>query len=86
MAHCMRLEDLTDYVRDKIVNEKWSHRQLSEYLQARYPGLRGFSVRNIERFCAAKGIHRTCRIPTLDLDKVVSEAVTMVRLELQPHT
>ena len=86
MAHCMRLEDLTDYVRDKIVNENWSHRQLSEYLQARYPGLRGFSVRNIERFCAAKGIHRTCRIPTLDLDKVVSEAVTMVRLELQPHT
>ena len=41
MAHCMRLEDLTDYVRDKIVNEKWSHLQLSEYLQARYPGLRG---------------------------------------------
>ena len=83
MAHYMHLEDLTDYVREKIVNEKWSHRQLSGYLQARYPGLRGFSVWNIERFCAAKGIHR---IATLDLDKVVSEAVTMVRLKLQSHT
>ena len=78
------LEDLEDFVREKVEKDKWTLTWLSEYLRGRYPETRGFSVRTIERFCSTKGIHRTSRLGTDDLDKTVAEAVNMVHSILFP--
>jgi hypothetical protein len=73
------LEQLEDLVRDLVEQRRWSHSRVSDYLQQTYPGTRGLSLRSIQRFCSAKGIHRTSRLDDTQVDEVVSEAVNMVR-------
>ena len=41
----MALEEVEDFVRQKIEVEKCTHKQLSSELQQCYPGEKGFSVR-----------------------------------------
>ncbi len=53
------LEGLEDFVRDKVEKERWTHKQISAFLEGIHPGQRGFSVRSVERFCSYKGIHKT---------------------------
>jgi hypothetical protein len=72
------LEQLEDLVRDLVEQRRWSHSRVSDYLQQTYPGTRGLSLRSIQRFCSAKGIHRTSRLDDTQVDEVVSEAVNMV--------
>lgn len=66
------------FIRQKIEGEKWSHREISEYLATSHPGHRGFSVRSIQRFCAEFDIHKTSRIGDTELKNAVSKAVEMV--------
>ena len=73
------LEEYEDYVREKVVIEKYSHKQLSDELQRAFPDERGFSVRSIKRFCSEKSIKKTCNIDDQELDEVVSSAVSQVR-------
>ena len=73
------LSDLADCIREKIQKYRWTHKELSEYLRVRYPGVRGFSVRSIERFCSTYDLHKTTRIPDTTLDTVVTSAVNKVR-------
>ena len=73
------LEGFEDLIRDKIENERWTHKQISTFLMESCPGQRGFSVRSIERFCGNKGIHKTSRIDDRSLDVAVSTATAMVR-------
>ena len=54
----MALEELEDFVRQKIEVEKCTHKQLSSQLQQCYPGEKGFSLRSIEHFCSEKEIKR----------------------------
>ena len=72
------LEVLEALIREKVESEKWSHRRLSTYLQQLYPGERGFSVRSLERFCSAKGIHKTSRLSEPEIDTAVSDNITKV--------
>ncbi len=72
------LEGLEDYIREKIEKERWTHSQLSAHLLHIYPGLRGTSIRSLERFCSAKGIHKTARLSTQQLDQAVADAVAKV--------
>ena len=78
MAVNMTLQDMEDFIRDKIMMENWTHSRISLYLKRLYPGCRGFSVRSIERFCSDKGIHRTSRLDASNLQEVVSEAIRKV--------
>ena len=55
------LEGLEDYVREKIEKEGMTHSQLSLRLRELYLGVRGLSVRFLERFCACKSIRKTSR-------------------------
>lgn len=71
------LDDLEDFVRKKV-KAKWTHKQLSEHLQKKFPGVRGFSVRSIERFCSQQSIHKTARIDDSTLDQAVACAVEKV--------
>lgn len=74
----MQMEELEEFIREKIEREKWTHKKLSVYLQHTYPGQKGFSVRSVVRFCSAKNIHKTSRIEKTDLDIAVQEAVEKV--------
>ena len=53
------LESLEDYVREKIEKEGMTHSQLSVRLCELYLGVRGLSIRSLERFCASKSIRKT---------------------------
>lgn len=72
------LDELEATVREKVENEGWTYGKLSKHLQELYPGVRGFSVRSLERFCAAKNIHRTSRLKAKEVDSVVAGAVSKV--------
>ena len=77
------LDVFEDYIRHKVEVERISHLQLSSDLKARYPGSRGFSVRTIERFCADKGIHKSSRLSSSELEQVVSASVAKVCSKVQ---
>ena len=76
------LEPLEDVVHDKIENEQWTHVKLSTYLQQVYPGVKRFSVPSLERFCHSKNIHKTSRLSKQELDYIVADNVTKVRVFL----
>ena len=65
-------------IREKIEKEHWTHDDLSIFLKEQYPGMRGVSVRSLERFCSSKGISKTARVNTERLDEAVSDAVAKV--------
>ncbi len=71
---------LEPLIKEKIDNELWTHVELSAFLNNRYPGRKGFSVRSLERFCSAKRIHRTGRVGTECLDVAVSDAIAKVHV------
>ena len=72
------LEQFEDFVREEIVVERCTHKQISDELQQSFPGEKGFSVRSMERFCSDRGISKTCDFDDQDLDEVVSSAVLQV--------
>ena len=73
-----KMEQFEQFIREKIVDERWSHGQLKEYFTGQFPGEKGFSIRSIERFCRSKHIHKTSRAGTEIVDEAVSEAVAKV--------
>lgn len=73
------LEEFKDFVREKVVMERCTHKQVSDQLQQFFPGERGFSVRSVERFCKDKGISKTADIDDQNLDEVVTSAVLQVK-------
>ena len=72
------LDGLKDFIRDKIEKHRWTYRQLSNHLLQAYPGERGFSVRSLQRFCAANDIKKTARISDSALNQVVTDAIAKV--------
>ena len=66
------------FIRDRVEKQRWTHKQISAFLEADHPGQRGFSVRSVERFCSNRGIHKTPRINDQKLDEAVSKATEMV--------
>ena len=67
----VKMENFEHFIRQKIVDERWSHGQLKEY----FAGRNRLIVRSIERFCRSKNIHKTSRAGTEIVDEAVSEAV-----------
>ena len=72
------LDAFEDYIREKIEKQHMTHGKLSEILSARLPGVRGLSIRSIERFCQEKGIHKTSRLSQVEVTQAVGEAVAKV--------
>lgn len=75
------LEDHEDFIRKKVVDDKWTHKQINSFLSAKYPGARGISLTSIQRFCKEKEIHKTPRISDGQLQTLVSEAISMVSVK-----
>ena len=72
------LSSFEDVVRRMIMDEDRMHKEVSEFLRGLYPLARGFSVRFIQRFCNAQGIHRTTRLCDALLDERVKASVDKV--------
>ena len=72
------LDDLEDYISHKVEQDHLTHREISQRLQARFPGVRGFSIRSVSRFCQEKGIHKTSRLSQAEVEHVVAEGVAKV--------
>ena len=77
------LEGLEGLIREKIEQDRWSHAQLSDFLKLSYPGVQGFSIRSLQKFCQEKNIHKTSRVTDQELDEAVSNAVSKVCSLLQ---
>lgn len=56
---------------------------LSDLLQTRHPGKRGFGVRSIQRFCQEHGIKRKGFISNESLDQLVRGAVSQASFRVQ---
>lgn len=76
MASCPvpTLESLESIIRDKILKDQNTHKQVSNFLRKKFPWARGFSI----WFCSARGIHKTVRLCDSALDEAVSSAVEKV--------
>ena len=72
------LTDSEGFIRDKIEKGRWTHKQISAFLEENHPGQRGFSVRSVGRFCSYMAIHKTSQIDDNKLDETVSNATDMV--------
>lgn len=72
------LSALEEYVRDQVERHGWTHQKLSDHLKEIYPGVKGFSVRSIERFCQEKNIHKTSRLKPRQVDTLVAGAISEV--------
>ena len=57
-----------------------THAQIAEHMKALHPGVRGFSLRSMERFCSLNGIHKSSRPSDEELDDAVIDAVAQVTL------
>eukprot|EP00731_Ephydatia_muelleri_P004867 Em0002g1043a len=68
-----RHDDLEGYVRKRILEDIWTHEEVSRELKTSYPNDPGLSVRSVKRFCQIHDIHRTARLT----EDVVKEAVTV---------
>lgn len=69
------LEPLEGLIKEKVEMDRWTHAQVSDFLQQNYPGDQGFSIRSIQRFCQEKN---TARVTDQELDEAVSDAVSKV--------
>ena len=76
------LEGLEAFIRKKVEKERWTHVKLSAFLRESYPGMRGVSIRSMERFCSVKGIHKSSRLSKQQLDEAVSDAIAKVYISV----
>lgn len=65
-------------VRKLVVDDRKSHRDISDELRRRYPSTRGLSARSVRRFCETHDIHSTSRVSDLELDAYVRNGVARV--------
>lgn len=59
------ISSLHQVVKEKVEVCRWTHKQVSDYLQQLYLGSRGYSVQTLERFCCEANIHRTSHLVSL---------------------
>ena len=78
MAALCTFPNVEHFIREKIVNERKTLRDVSRELTAMNPGMRGISARSIRRFCHQHNIHATSRLSRFQLDRVVATSIKKV--------
>ena len=61
-----------------IVEDGYTHEQISELLQQQSYGERGFSARRVRRFCSEHDIHYRSNLSDQELDRVIHNGVITV--------
>ncbi len=69
-----------EFVKHLALVRKLSHKEISDELQRRNPGMRGLSEMSVRCFCNMHNIHRTMRMSEEELDEAVFTAVSQVGL------
>ena len=81
------LEDVLDrdFVRRFLVEQKHTYEELVSEIKARYPNLKGCSLRSVKRFCSHQGIRKRMPVSDGELDIAVRAAVSEVRMLTSSH-
>ena len=72
--------DLVDaeWVRNLLQDQNYTMEERAKLLQENFPGVRGCSLRSVQRFCQEHNIKKRTKISDEQLDNVVAEAVAEV--------
>ena len=66
------------YITKLVEKQAKTHREVSEILRQRYPGVEGLSERSVRRYCATNNIQRhDSGLTSVDVDNVVASAITV---------
>ena len=70
-----------DCIRNFIEREGKTAKDVAHILQARFPNMRGFSIRDVQMYCNERGITSPAKTRINDnaLDSVVKDAVAQVK-------
>jgi len=72
------LSDCEEEIRWMVVGRGFSLRNVTRYLQRRFPSVRGLSIRSVRRFCSLRGIHYRSNLGDDELDEVVRSRVSSI--------
>ena len=71
------------YIKKLVEKQAKTHREVSEILRQRYPGVEGLSERSVRRYCATNNIQRhDTGLTPVDVDNVVASAIAKVRASI----
>ena len=66
------------YIKELGEKQAQTHRDVSEILRQRYPGVEGLSERSVRRYCTTNNIQRhDSGLTSVDVDNVVASAITV---------
>ena len=66
------------YIKKFVEKQAKTHREVSEILRQRYPGVEGLSERSVRRYYATNNIQRHgSGLTSVDVDNVVASAITV---------
>lgn len=83
MAVLEAIPGVEDYIRKRVVEDRATHKVVSEELKLIYPWIsRGLSSRSIRRFCEAHDFHATSRLADTQLNVVVRSSIHNVSLQV----
>ena len=69
------------YIKELAEKQAKTHKEVSEILRQRYPGIEGLSERSARRYCATNNVQRhDSGLTSVDLNNVVASAITRVRV------
>ena len=71
------------YIKKLVEKQAKTHREVSEILRQRYPGVEGLSERSVRRYCATNNIQRhDTGLTPVDVDNVVASAIAKVKASI----
>lgn len=79
MAVLVSIPGIDGFLRELVEKRKLTHEQISLELKAKYPNLRGLSSSSVKRYCLNHDIHKTARLDSASLDRLVYLNVMRVR-------
>ena len=66
------------YIKKRVEKQAKTHREVSEMLRQRYPGVEGLSEGSVRRYCATNSIQRhDSGLTSVDVHNVVGSAITV---------
>ena len=69
------------YIKEFVEKQAKTHREVSEILRQRYPGVEGLFERSVRRYCATYVRHDS-GLTSVDLDNVATSAIAKVRASI----
>ena len=78
MATIGTLPNIEREMRDFVQTQRLFHKQISDLLNQKYPGIRGFSPMSVRRYCRSLGISKTSQLNDAQLDQAIVQSVAEV--------